>query len=121
MNYGSALLIGPPGAGKTTAAATAPTPVLFLDVDNKLHKMQNVKDKLTNGSIIQWAIDVPISSLTLTRLANEATKPQAKVTFERPLGYAKMCGMIDALVDNQCIIDYKGNKVKVNTVVLDSY
>lgn len=121
MSYFSALLIGPPGAGKTTAASTAPGPVLFIDVDNKLHKMENLKDKLDRGNIIQWAITEPLSNMTLTRLASVDPKPGQKLVQQRPKGYTQLAGMVDKLTDGKCIIDYKGKKIKVGTVVLDSY
>ena len=54
MSYGSFLLVGDWGTGKTTAVATAGTkehPVLFLDMDNKLHRMQNLQDKLLGRTL----------------------------------------------------------------------
>ena len=116
----SCLLIAPPGAGKTTAAATAPGPVLYLDIDNKLHKMVNMKDKLASGAIIQWSIDEPLSETSLSRLANmskEELKPGANFTQKRPRGYIELAAMIDKLVDSKCVVDGK----KIGTVVLDSY
>ena len=121
MKHFSCLLIGPPGSGKTTASATAPPPVLFLDVDNKLHKMANIEDKLAKGDVIQWVIDDPLSEITLARLAGIDTKPGSKVTVQRPKGYLKLADMIQSLVENDCTIEHEGKKVRVNTVVLDSY
>lgn len=121
MKHFSCLLIGPPGSGKTTASSTAPPPILFLDCDNKLHKMENIKDKMGRGEIIQWAIDDPLSEITLARLAGIDTKPGTKVAIPRPKGYMRLAEMIQSLVENDCMIEYEGKKVRVNTVVLDSY
>ena len=117
----SCLLIGPPGSGKSTAASTAKPPVLFLDIDNKLHKMVNMQEKLKSGAVIQWPISERISTMTLTRLATEATSPQAKVTHQRPKGYIQLADMVDKLVQSGCVVEHNGAKIKVNTVVLDSY
>lgn len=87
MKYFSCLLIGPPGSGKTKAASTAPGPVLFLDIDNKLHRMQNISDKLKSGQVIQWPIDDPLSAMTLSKLAGINPKPGASVTQVQPKGY----------------------------------
>jgi hypothetical protein len=124
MRYFSCLLVGQPGSGKTTAAATATAfgPVLFLDMDNKLHKMENVKDKLDSGSIIQWSVAEPLSKgIKLSQLAQFDPKPGSKQVTMRPEGYIKLADMIDKLAESKCIIDHGGKKVKVETVVLDSY
>ncbi len=115
--YFSCLLVGDWGTGKTTAASTAPPPVLFLDVDNKIHKMVNLSEKLNSGKIIQWAVDEPLSMVSLTRLATTEAKPGGRVTFQRPKGYLKLAGMVEKLATDKCIVNDK----KVETVVLDSY
>ena len=121
MNYFSCLLIGDWGSGKTTAASTAPGPVLYLDTDNKLHKMVNLRPKMESNHLIQWSMDVPLSTMGLRRLATTDMKPGTKLSVQRPLGYMNLVEMIEKLVENKCIIEHKGKEVKVETVVLDSY
>lgn len=123
--YFSCLIIGDWGTGKTTAASTAPKPVLFLDVDNKLHKMENLKEGLEKGELIQWAITEPLSEIGLKRLATSDLTPKklsgAKFVVQKPKGYLKLAEMIETLQNNKCEIEHMGKKVKVETVVLDSY
>ncbi len=120
-NYFSCLLIGDWGSGKTTAASTAPGPVLYLDTDNKLHKMVNLRSKIDSGQVIQWALEVPLSTIGLKRLATSDMKPGKKMAVQRPLGYMNLVEMIEKLVEDKCIIEHKGEKIKIGTVVLDSY
>lgn len=117
MSYFNCLLVGDCGTGKTTAASTAPKPVLYLDTDNKLHKMENLRPSLTKGDLIQWPISEPLSMFGLTRLATMDPKPGTKVTVQRPKGYLQLAGMIESLVASKCIVEGK----KIATVVLDSY
>lgn len=44
--YFNAILYGRPGCGKTTAAATSPTPILFLDCDQGLLCLRGLPDEL---------------------------------------------------------------------------
>ena len=119
MNYFSVLLIGDWGTGKTTAASTAPKPVLYLDVDNKLHRMANMQALLKGGALIQWPIAEPLSRYGLSRLAiTKVEEGRGKGgVVQRPEGYIKLCGMIERLEKDKCIVDGK----KIETVVLDSY
>lgn len=117
----SCLLIAPPGAGKTTAASTAPSPILYIDADNKLHKMINMKDKLANGQVIQWAVNEPLSAMTMSQIAAADPKPGAKFAQKRPKGYTQIASMIDKLVEGKCVIEHQGKKIQIKTVVIDSY
>ncbi len=98
-------------------ALTAPKPVLVLDVDYKLHKMVNSEALLKSKEVIQWAINEPLSEVTLSRLASIDPGPATKVTMQRPKGYLQLADMIDRLVVSGCMVDGR----KIATVVLDSY
>ncbi len=45
-NYFNCILYGRPGAGKTTCAATAPPPLLFLDCDSGLLCLKGIPDEM---------------------------------------------------------------------------
>jgi len=115
-NY-SALLVGPPGSGKTTAACTAEPPVLFLDMDNKIHKMINIKDKVADGRVLQWTPQERLFTGKLSNFVNSGINPQAKFAQQRAKGYAKLAEKIDELETGACM--HEGKAVK--TVVLDSF
>lgn len=118
----SCLLVGPPGEGKTTAACTAPGPILVADFDNKLHKMENLRSRLRtkenpNGDIIQVAMDFPLSTIGLRNLATNKQEQAGKQTSTQPKGYLAFVELIEKLVRDNFIYD----GVKINTFVLDSY
>ena len=113
----SVLLIGPPGSGKTTASSTAQPPILYLDMDNKLHKMANLKDKLANGTIVQWAPASRLFSGKLATFVSSATNPQAKFVQQRAKGYMELAEVVDELEAKDCT--YNGKKF--STIVLDSF
>jgi len=113
----SCLLVGPPGSGKSTAASTAPGPILFLDMDNKLHKMENMKAKLASGQAVQWIPDERLFQGSLSSFVSGAINPQAKFTQQRAKGYMKMVEVIDELEKT----GGSYNSVAFKTIVLDSF
>lgn len=124
----SCLLVGPPGEGKTTAACTAPGPILVADFDNKLHKMENLRGRLRtkenpNGDIIQVAIDTPLSQMGLRRLATDKNEMGTKeVISAQPKGYLQFVELVENLQKNSYMYTVEGTApVQVGSFVLDSY
>ena len=115
--YFSCVLVGEWGSGKSTAAATAPGPVLYIDVDNKLHRMENLRPMLDKGDLIQWPITEPLGSISLRDRALMNPKPGQKVVVPRPKGYLQIADMVERLARDKCTVDGR----KIGTVVLDSY
>jgi hypothetical protein len=115
MNF-SALLVGPPGSGKTTASLTAPGKKLVLDMDNKLHKMANVADKIKSGEVVQWKPEGRLFSGKLASFVASATNSQAKFAQQRATGYMELAEVIDQL-EKDCIF----NQTRFDVVVLDSF
>lgn len=113
----SSLLIGPPGCGKSTAASTAPKPILYLDMDQKVGKMTNIAPLVKNGEIIVWTPDEKLFNGKLSSFVIGATNPQAKITQQQAKGYIKLAQILDELDQNNCM--YKG--VQIKTVVLDTF
>src|SRR3990167_11263603 len=107
----STLLIGDWGEGKTTAASTAPKPIVYIDFDNKLHKMVNLQELLKSGEIIQWPVDTQLSMLGLRRLATEENKHgKENVTQQRPKGYLMFVDYMDTLEKTKCTLS-DGRKI----------
>lgn len=117
MSKFSCLLIGPPGSGKSTAAATAPGPVLFLDMDQKVAKMNNIRAKVDKGDVIVWTPEEKLFTGSLAATIQQGTNPQAKYAQQRAMGYIKLGQVIDELETSKCI--YKGKQL--GTVVLDTF
>lgn len=117
MSNHSVLLIGPPGSGKSTAAATDTPPVLFLDMDQKVAKMSNISAKVKSGQVMVWTPEEKLFTGSLASTIQQGTNPQAKYAQQRAMGYIKLGQMIDELETNKCI--YKG--VQLKTVVLDTF
>src|ERR1039458_6883108 len=115
MNH-SVLLIGPPGCGKSTAAATAESPVLFLDMDQKVLKMHNIQSKL-GKEVFAWIPEEKLFTGKLASFVTGATNPQAKYTQQRANGYIKLAQKIDELENNGCM--HEG--IKMRTIVLDTF
>ena len=115
----SALIVGEWGAGKTTCACTAPGPIVVLDMDNKVRKMINIRERVNKGEIICLPIEEQLSSMGLARMATEENKHGAeKVTQARPKGYLKFVEYVEQLEKTQCILP---DGRKIGTVVMDSY
>ena len=117
MGNFSALLVGPPGAGKTTAACTVPGTKLVLDMDCKIHKMENIASKVKSGEVMQWVPDARLFSGDLAKFVTGATNPQAKFVQQRAKGYMNLAEQIDLLEKNGCTF----NGVKALTIILDSF
>ena len=112
----SCLLIGPPGCGKSTAAATAEPPVLFLDMYQKASKMSNIQSKI-GKEIFIWTPEEKLFTGKLASFVTGATNPQAKYTQQRAMGYIKLAQKIDELENNGCM--HQG--IKICTIVLDTF
>ena len=119
----SILLIGPPGSGKTTALSTVAKlgPTAVIDFDNKLHKMVNLKHLLRTpqnptGNLIQIAIDDPLSTVGLKRLATTKHEQAGSTTISNPKGYLHFVEVMDEIEKNGT---YLGTKLFA--VGLDSY
>ncbi len=117
MSNFSALLIGPPGCGKSTAASTAPGPVLFLDMDQKVSKMHNIKHLVDTGKVVIWTPDERLFTGSLASIVQQGTNPQAKFAQQKAMGYVKLAQIIDKLEADKCVY----NGVKLGTVVLDTF
>jgi hypothetical protein len=99
-------------------AATAPKPILFLDVDYKLHKMENIKPLIDKKDVVQWPITETLSTINLARLAGtKLDEGKDKFTMPKPKGYQQLSDYIDKLVADKCVVEGR----KMETVVLDSY
>lgn len=77
------LLLGQPGAGKTCFAASFPTPILYLDFDNKIDSaalfFKNDRERLENIDVRQLSPQLNASPLDqLNKIINEELIPQEK-------------------------------------------
>ena len=92
MNY---LLIGPPGAGKTTALCTGKPPILLLDVDGKAHEMENLKPLVKAGDLV---IRPMKSRLVNDSLSFRALNPNKPMKIQ-PEGYVEVIELLSRITD----------------------
>lgn len=92
------LLVGPPGSGKTTLAASMTKlgyKVKFIDVDQKVDKMLNLKPLLTSGMIKVIPIE---AKLTEVNMKQRILTPQLAFA-KQPKGYLEYCDIITSFED----------------------
>lgn len=86
---------GRAGSGKTTLAATMVKlgyKVIFLDIDNKVRKMANLRKMLTKSNSEVWTINSPLVEGTMrSRVLNP------KSIGKQPRGYLEICDILDGL------------------------
>jgi len=104
------LLIGPPGSGKTTAACTAPPPILIVDAECKADKMLNISHLIKDGTVTIMPVR---EKLVADRLSKRALNPD-KAPEKQPMGYIATVDILNNIIDDK--EEYK----KYNTIVLDS-
>ncbi len=104
------LLIGKPGWGKTTAAATAKPPILLIDVDGKAKEMEILQRLIEKGDLVVRELN---NKLITDRLSYRAKNPD-KGPQSEPLGYYEILDLLNDYIEEQ--EDYKHFK----TLVLDS-
>ncbi len=107
MNY---LLIGPPGAGKTTASCTGKPPVFLIDVDGKAHEQENLKPLVEKGDLIIYHMK---SRLVDDSLAFRALNPNKPIKIQ-PSGYVEVIEILSRITDDDSEFD------QYNTIILDS-
>lgn len=109
------LIYGKPGTGKTTLAASMTNlghKVLFLDLDQKVKKMVNLRKLLESGMIQVQTIEAKLAE---TDLRKRILTPKAAI-IKQPKGYLEFCDMIS---DLERIAD-SNEKHECSVVVVDS-
>jgi hypothetical protein len=106
---GTFLLIGKPGSGKTTLSCTLEHPTVIIDVDNKAHRMANIKHLVDVGNVIIHPVAFPLVGESLTsRLGSLDKAPQ-----KEPRGYIETIKVLESIANGETYSECK-------TVVLDS-
>ena len=120
----SFLLVGPPGSGKTTAAATLAKlgPVGLIDFDYKAHKMENLNSVIRStsnpkGNLIHIPINYPLSTIGLKALSTTKLDQGGKQESTQPKGYLKFVEIMDKLEQDK----YKWDGEQLFGLILDSY
>ena len=104
------MLVGSPGAGKTTAACTCEHPTLIIDVDTKANKMENIKHLVESGDVTIYPVKIP---LVTDSFRDRALHPDGKIK-KQPEGYLYVVDLLNRILQNE--EEFK----KYNTIVLDS-
>jgi len=108
-------IYGRPGKGKSTLAASMTNlgyKVLFVDIDQKVDKMINLKKQIDAGMIQTTPIDAKLTETTL----RERIKTPQKAFNREPKGYLHFCDIISSLEE---LIE-KGEKHECQVLVIDS-
>ena len=93
----SAVLMGPPGSGKTTMACLTAvrTPVHVIDVDRKLSSMANLQGAFASGKLTSWEVEDPLVEETLGQRVAIVAKNQK--SLKPPKGWLSFASMVDRL------------------------
>ena len=103
----SILAYGPPGSGKTTLFSTFTKlgyKVLYLDLDQKVEKMINLRGLLDSGDIVVKTIE---AKLTEVNLKQRILTPKVALV-KQPKGYLEFCDLIsefESMIDKDMTYD----------------